>query len=50
MIFTKGGDRWRIVEGMFCGLYLARWIEDRKTGGHWLIVSQNFQPTTRLLT
>lgn len=46
MIFTRAGERWRVVVGTFAGLYLARWIEretDRRTGEHWQIASPNLQ-------
>lgn len=33
MIYTQGGVRWRIVVGLFCGVYRARWIEDTTRTG-----------------
>lgn len=54
MIFTRAGERWRIVTGQFCGLYLARWMEGQTkyrglsqdtAAGYWQIVGPNRTPS-----
>lgn len=38
MIFTKGGELFRVVVGLNGTVFLARWKDDRNTGGHWAII------------